>query len=163
MQILHLQVKYYWWTKREHRGKPVAKVLSRVVQAGRKIPPLQFAPIIPRWNKKKMVQVNWLEWIVLRCGQNWYRWKYKKEHRGGRGGWREGRRLIGEKETFPEKAIKLIDDFPWGMFPQVCSVCMCLFECVCVCVCVCLVVTVQLRNAILGPRTSAIKQLERVK
>ncbi len=97
----------------------LCSVLVANVASGLK-KPWGAAPIIPRWNKKKMVQVNWLEWIVLRCGQNWYRWKYKKEHRGGRGGWREGRRLIGEKETFPEKAIKLIDDFPWGMFPQVC-------------------------------------------
>ena len=32
-----------------------------------KDPTLQFAPIIPRWNREKMVEVNWPEWIVLRC------------------------------------------------------------------------------------------------
>lgn len=32
-------------------------------------PAPQFAPIIPRWDAwgRGMVQVNWLEWIVLRC------------------------------------------------------------------------------------------------
>lgn len=52
-----------------------------------------------------------------------------------------GRGLIGEEETFPEKDIKLIDGFPGGMFPQVCWLC---------------VVTVHLRHAMLGCRTSAI-------
>lgn len=34
-----------------------------------KDPTLQFAPIIPRRNREKgkMVEVNWPEWIVLRC------------------------------------------------------------------------------------------------
>lgn len=53
-----------------------------------------------------------------------------------------GGRLIGAEETFPEKAIKLIDDFPGGMFPQVCSVRTC----------------VRTRNAILGRGTSTIRK-----
>lgn len=42
--------------------------------------------------------------------------------------------MIGDEETFPEKAIKLIDDFPGGMFLQVWLVCVCLYVFVCVCV-----------------------------
>lgn len=65
--------------------------------------------------------------------------------------------MIGEEETFPEKAIKLIDDFPRGMFPQVCCAeCMCVFQYVCVLQ----VVTMHLRNAILGRRTNTIKKIE---
>lgn len=50
--------------------------------------------------------------------------------------------MIGEEESFPEKAIKLIDGFPGGMFPQVCSVRTC----------------VRTRNAILGRGTSTIRK-----
>lgn len=84
-----------------------------------------------------MDEVNWLEWIVLRC-------EPKTDTDGNMvevvvvvvGG------LIGEEETFPEKAIKLIDDFPGGMFPQVCAVRTC----------------VRTRNAILGRGTSTIRK-----
>lgn len=73
--------------------------------------------------------------------KNWYRWKYGGGGDGGGGGGGAGR-LIGEEETFPEKTIKLIDDFPGGMFPQVCSVRTC----------------VRTRNAILGRGTSTIRK-----
>lgn len=96
----------------------------------------QFAPIIPRWDAIGGVdEVNWLDWIVLRC-------EPKTDTDGNMvvvvvvGG------LIGEEETFPEKAIKLIDDFPGGMFPQVCAVRTC----------------VRTRNAILGRGTSTIRK-----
>ena len=123
------------------------KGLSGLVQA--KIPLSSLLQLSLGGIGKKWLKLIGRSGSFSDVNQNWYRWKYKKEIRG----WREGRRLIGEEETFPEKAIKLIDDFPRGMFPQVCFVCVC----VCACVCMCLVVTVQLRNAILGRRTSAIK------
>lgn len=64
----------------------------------------QFTPIIPRWKKigeSKMVEVNWPEWIVLRC-------EPKTDTDGNivQREQREGRRLIGEEESFPEKSHK---------------------------------------------------------
>lgn len=66
-----------------------------------------------------MAKVNWLQWIVLRCEAKLIQMEILERESG----WREGRRLIGEEESFPEKDIKLIDDSPGGMFPQVCFVC----------------------------------------
>lgn len=48
-----------------------------------------------------MVEVNWPEWIVLRC-------EPKTDTDGNivQREQREGRRLIGEEESFPEKSHK---------------------------------------------------------
>lgn len=89
------------------------------------------------------VRVNWLEWIVLRCEPktdtdgNMAEVEVVVEEEVEVGG-----RLIGEEETFPEKAIKLIDDFPGGTFPQVCSARTC----------------ARTRTAVLGRRTSTIRK-----
>lgn len=70
-----------------------------------------------------MGEVNWPEWMVLRCEPRTDTDGNIRGKKGGNRARREERRLIGEEETFPEKTIKLIDDFPRGMFPQVCLVC----------------------------------------
>lgn len=83
--------------------KPVA-LKSYLIASRQRSHSTQFTPIIPWWKKigeSKMVEVNWPEWIVLRC-------EPKTDTDGNivQREQREGRRLIGEEESFPEKSHK---------------------------------------------------------
>lgn len=54
-----------------------------------------------KWGESKMVEANWPEWIVLRCEP-----KTDTDGNTVEREEKEGRRLIGEEESFPAKSHK---------------------------------------------------------